>query len=65
MYERPLDFPEHFVARRFEVQKAVARVTDEYVQAETLEAVRELIPKGLHRTDRHPSDDANIVEVWL
>jgi len=55
----------------------VARMTDVYVKpsrrlrrgtfhvADTLEAIRAKLPRGLHRLTRKPQDDPVIEEVWI
>jgi hypothetical protein len=40
-------------------------MTQEIITAATLAALRSQLPPGLYRINRHPTDDANIVEVWL
>lgn len=61
IYARPTDYPQSFVARRFQLDKP----TNEVIVRDTLEEVRAALPPGLHRMERHPSDDPVIVEVWF
>lgn len=61
VYERPLDHPEHFVVRRW----VLDRPTKDFRLGRSLREVREFIPPGLHRVPRHPNDDAKIVETWI
>jgi hypothetical protein len=61
VYRHPADFPNDYVARAWDGEDA----TGIGYAAPTLEAVRELLPPGLHRLDRNPLDDAVIVETWL
>lgn len=64
IYERPLDFPTGYVARLWKVT-AVMRPTLTAIFAASLEAARAGLPPGLTRVARHPSDEPQIVEVWL
>jgi len=61
VYERPADFPEQFVARKWLNE----RPTSDIVQANSLAEVRSLIPAGLFRIPRSFGDDHTIVESWL
>lgn len=61
IYRRPRDFPAHFVARCWDMDKP----TDKYLLGRSLEDVRDLLPDGLSQIDRSPTDDPCIVESWL
>lgn len=61
VYDHPKDFPDAFVARRFRD----AQPTAEYFTAPDLQQLRGMLPKGLTRFPRHPSDDPVIVEMWM
>lgn len=61
IYDNPKDYPGLFVARKFEYDKP----TKDYFTANSLEAIRELIPKNLTRLNRFEDDEPQIVEVWL
>jgi hypothetical protein len=61
VYAFPLDYPEHYVVRKFRNDVP----TDWCRIALTLEEVRSEIPPGLIRLLRDPYDDAPIVEMWL
>lgn len=66
IYAGPRDYPDHFVARKFLVgrhNQAIA--TQDMFVADSIEEVRALLPPGLIRLARTPSDDARIVESWL
>jgi hypothetical protein len=66
VYNRPVDYPKHFVARRFEVQPGGRLVTtDDVLTGETLDGVREQLPRGLHRVVRQPGDLPSIMETWI
>lgn len=62
--ERPSDFPTKFVARKWEVAKT-PELTADILVADSLEEVRGMIPQGLYRLARDPSDEPQIVETWL
>jgi hypothetical protein len=64
VYERPKDYPQGFVARRFEIQAGLPLATDNAFFGPTLESVRAQIPKGLLRIARDPDDEPQIVEIW-
>jgi hypothetical protein len=64
IYERPLDYPTGYIARRCEVRGEVVHTADVRV-GPTLEAVRRQLPPGLYRQSRQPGDDPVIVEVWF
>ncbi len=65
IYERPTDFPNHFVVRRSIIcMGVVSPVVDVYL-APTLEQARQLVPPHLVRIPRFPDDEPQIVEVWL
>lgn len=62
VYDHPKDFPNSFVARRFEMDK----ITDDVIEAATLDALREKFANcGLVCLTRHPNDDPCILETWL
>jgi len=61
IYDHPLDFPEFWVARKFELDKP----TGEVILGNTLAAVRDTLPEGLICVPRAPADDPVIVECWL
>lgn len=61
IYEKPLDFPEQFVARKFILDKP----TNLRYFGDTLEEIRQTIPEGLTMIPRFHQDDPKIVEVWI
>lgn len=61
VYEHPLDFPEHYVARLFDINKS----TPHCIVKDTLEEIRAAIPEHFHRLERAQQDEPQIVEVWL
>lgn len=61
IYERPLDYPHSFVARRWTLNGP----TKDIIIGHTLIEVHAYLPPGLYRIGRHPSDDPVIVETWI
>jgi len=61
VYYNPLDHPGKYVARLWG-WNCVAR--PEYVKRDSLEEIRNCIPKGMCMIPREPSDDPVIVEIW-
>ena len=65
VYDHPKDYPDSYVARRWETNADGARATESLVTG-TLESVREtLIEMHLTPLSRSPADDLKIVEIWL
>lgn len=65
VYDRPKDYPDTFVARRFEAGKGVHGPTGDTVTGD-LNQIREAMNmNGLYRMPRAPSDDRHIVETWM
>jgi hypothetical protein len=61
IYERPKDYPEGYIARRFES----IMPTDDTLTGE-LEELREIfINAGLFKLPRSEGDEPQIVETWL
>ena len=60
----PDDHPEAFVARKW-IIRGEPIPTNETLEAETLEELREKLSEGLCRIPRSPGDDPIIVESWL
>jgi hypothetical protein len=66
VYDHPKDFPNEFIARRFEVDGKGARATADILTSSSLDLLRsELVHRGLTVINRLPADDPKIVEVWL
>jgi hypothetical protein len=65
VYEHPLDYPDYYVARRFEYDGGTAP-TDEILRSLSLDALRdELADMGLTCIQRNPEDEPHIVECWI
>lgn len=65
IFERPLDYPNHFVVRRqFALRGEVGHDVVPRLASNLAEA-RRLVPWGLHRQPRQDGDDAFIVETWF
>ena len=62
IYAQPTDYPEHYVARLFAMNKATPYIW----LSKTLEPLRETAASlQLTRFPRNPEDDPVIVETWL
>ena len=66
IYEHPLDFPDHFVVRRWEVRGGEI-IKHELMgpPAVTLQLARRQIPRGCVKLERHPEDDVALAETWI
>jgi hypothetical protein len=67
VYDHPKDYPDGFIARRFETGggKPDAVATADVVTGD-LATIRESMTMcGLHRMARAPSDQSKIVETWM
>ena len=66
VYDQPRDFPDHFVARRFEVESTGPQATDDVIVSRELEHVRQsLALRGLMVLPRSSNDEQHIIECWL
>jgi hypothetical protein len=68
IYFNPLDFPGEYVLRRWRVDPVTTHPIPDLhpvVVSDDIEEARKLVPMGLVRIHRHPSDDIAIVETWL
>jgi len=67
IYEKPKDYPEHFVVRKFSVYPGnpVPIPAAEPVLAPSLEEARKFVPEGHTRIPRDQKDDPVIVETWV
>lgn len=66
IYHNPTDYPGRYVVRR-QVATAIGIVADgdPLGVVDTLDAARALVPEGMYRLDRHPTDEPQIVESWM
>ena len=64
IYRDPDDYPGQYVARRWEARETPVATGDLHL-ADSLEAIRALIPPGLARLPRYDGDDPCIVETWF
>ena len=66
VYDHPRDEPDYWVARLWLVGRhGVLEATKTRFTATSLEALRAMLPSGLHRLERDRADDPVIVETWL
>ncbi|MCR7874382.1 hypothetical protein ACVXHM_33725 [Pseudomonas aeruginosa] len=64
VYETPLDYPNHFVARRWLAGSALVATKDVLI-ADDLAALRGKLPQGLHCLPAIPGDAPSIIETWV
>ncbi|KPH68610.1 hypothetical protein [Novosphingobium sp. ST904] len=67
IYDRPSDFPQGFIARRWEVLRE-ERATDDVLTSDNLEQLRFTIQREKFCSvvlPRFENDDPKIVEVWM
>lgn len=62
VYEKPSDYPNSYVARRFVNEQPLAEVI---VSGTLADIRRQMIHMGLTCLQRDPGDEPQIVEVWL
>lgn len=65
IYLRPANHPEIYIAHKALIAKGRVIPTGETLAADTLEALRALLPFGLVPFCRSDSDAPDIVESWL
>lgn len=65
VYERPLDYPDYFVIRRWWMEAGKVWADPECALFETLEEARASLPEGLYCLGRNACDQPQIREVWL
>ena len=64
IYERPRDFPQGFIVRRWDITGPGPTPGPAYAEL-TLEAARRHVPPGLECLPRFENDEPTIVEAWL
>jgi len=65
IYDRPADYPDKFVIRKFDIVGQMIMPTEEINLADTVDEAREFIPEGLGLIPRSPEDHINVVESWI
>jgi hypothetical protein len=66
IYDKPKDYPEIFIARRFEIQAGEAVATTDIIRSPFLGTIRNhMQERGLYRIQRNENDDPCVVECWL
>lgn len=67
VYEKPLDFPNGYLARMHVVGAGFSgsRPTFAHVTGASLDEVRAQLPPGLCPLSRSPDDHPSIVETWI
>lgn len=67
VFDHPTDYPDHFVARLFEVDADGPRATASIIMATEVDALREVLEfeMGLVRILRSEGDEPRIMETWL
>ena len=66
VYDKPIDYPDNYVARLSLVKNEVTTVTDIMVVTETFKGIGDLLPP--HHfcwIDRYPNDDPYILGTWI
>ena len=67
VYDHPTDYPDKFVARRFDVGHDGPKLSASVIIADDLDKLRRVLEFELRlvRITRSPEDDPKIVENWL
>ena len=65
VYYKPKDYPNGYIARRYEIRPNEARPSEDAFHSNSLEGIREQMPEGLFCLARTPNDHPSVVEVWL
>jgi hypothetical protein len=67
IYDKPTDYPDGFIARRYEVGGSkIVVATNHTITSPNIDQMRETFERaGLTKLRRAGSDDANIVESWI
>ena len=66
--DHPSDFPQHFVARRWDYVQGQWQPTDDLIMSLYLERLRDRLchdKKVLSRLPRHPNDEPQVLETWM
>lgn len=62
VYEKPLDYPDKYVARLW---GAKGKPTSIVVIKDSLEEIRNAIPRGMHRLGATSLDDPVLIETYI
>jgi hypothetical protein len=67
VYKHPTDYPDKYVARRFDVDASGPKPSASIIVAADLKTLRATLRDEMHLTclSRDPSDEVQIVETWL
>jgi hypothetical protein len=66
VYDHPCDWPEQYVARRYEILPDGPMPTEDTISSVDLALVRRALSlRGLTPITRSEGDDPNILETWL
>lgn len=66
IYAHPRDYPAGYMVRCWAVFPGAPEPRPQAAMVATsLEAARGLVPRGLYRLPREPTDDPCIVETWI
>lgn len=65
IYKSPLDYPNQYVARIFDIQPGRVNITRYIMLCDNLETLRKAIPLEFIKLDRKADDEPDVVEVWL
>ena len=66
VYDRPTDYPNDYVARRFTIRDGEPYATADVIRNPSLSALRqELHARGLYNLSRMAGDEPHIIESWV
>lgn len=65
IYKQPADYPDHYVARRFDIDRKNVIPTDDVITAHSLDILRNKLPKGGIQIPRDKADHPSVVESWI
>lgn len=67
IYDKPLDFPESFIGRIWDIDKGKAMPTNTFIVRDSIEEIREDILNAgfFYKFERAAGDDPSIVETWM
>lgn len=70
IFQNPADYPGQVVARRIDAMQRPPKYLPEWLPTPirktfaSVEAAREELRHGRSRIERHPDDDAAVMEIW-